>query len=354
MARTGSATLPLHYGKAPRWLFERMAALARQILAAIVAEAGQGELLKRLSDPYWFQTLGCVLGFDWHSSGVTTTVTGALKQGLTGMERELGLYIAGGKGAASRKTPQQIEQYSSITGLDPAQLVHASRLSAKVDSTAVQDGHQLYHHVFVFTAGGKWAVVQQGMDTKARTARRYHWLSDRVADFVDEPHAAVCSKDRGLHVLNMTAHESAGARDASAELAREHPDRLVREYTAPMRHQVSKEDIKPENLRRILVETYETQPVDFEALLGIRGVGPKSIRALSLLSELLYGKAPSWRDPARFSFAHGGKDGTPYPVDRRAYDRTILVMRRAIESARVGNKDKIDAVKRLHRFYTED
>lgn len=356
MGRTGVATLPLHYGKAPRWLFERMSALSREILLAVTAEFGPQELLGRMSDPYWFQALGCVLGFDWHSSGVTTTVTGALKEGLRGLEGELGLFMAGGKGSVSRKTPDQLRGFGDRFGVDPAPLVYASRMSAKVDNTAVQDGYQLYHHVFAFTRSGAWAVVQQGMNEENRMARRYHWFSGAMNDFVVEPHAAVCC-DRIEPALNLTAAESEEAREACAELAREIPEKVaaeiarIRSFAMPERHDVRPADVDPKRLHRTLVKTYDRQPEDFETLLGLEGVGPKTIRALSLVSEIVYGKAPSYRDPARFSFAHGGKDGTPFPVDRPAYDRTIDVMKSAIERARMGNRDRLDAIKRLSRFY---
>ncbi len=356
MGRTGFATLPLHYGKAPRWLFARMAALSREIILAITGEFGPRELLARISDPYWFQALGCVLGFDWHSSGVTTTVTGALKEGLRGLEEEAGVFLAGGKGAASRKTPAQIEELSALSGVDPAPLVYASRISAKVDNAAVQDGYQLYHHVFAFTGSGEWAVVQQGMNEESRTARRYHWFSGSLADIVVEPHAAVCC-DRVGPALNLTAEESEGARTACAEIARETPEKVaaeiekIRSLAMPDRHQVTPADIDPKRLHRTLIATFERQPEDFETLLGLGGVGPKTIRALSLVSEIVYGKPPSYRDPARFSFAHGGKDGTPFPVDRKAFERTIDVMKKAIESAKVGNPFRLEAIRRLTRFY---
>ncbi|MGD2080481.1 MAG: DUF763 domain-containing protein [Nitrospirota bacterium] len=354
MPRTGIATLPLHHGKAPRWLFSRMSALAGEISEAVVSEFGREGFLGRLSDPYWFQALGCALGFDWHSSGLTTTVTGALKEGLRGRERELGVFIAGGKGAVSRKTPEQIITLGERHMVDPGPLVYASRMSAKVDNSAVQDGYRLYHHVLVFSRGGEWAVVQQGMNPADRTARRYHWLSGKVQSFVVEPHSAVCSDRRGLRALNMTAGASAEVRELSTRIAGQHPDKVLREINLPLRHGVNLSDIRPERLRSVLIKTYERQPRDFEALLGIRGVGPKTVRALSLLSELLYGRAPSYEDPARYSFAHGGKDGTPYPVDRPTYDRTIEVLRGAISSARVGRTERINALKRLNRYFRED
>jgi hypothetical protein len=355
-AKTGIATLPLHYGRAPRWLFERMRLLSREIVIAIVTEFGTRELLLRLSDPYWFQALGCILGFDWHSSGLTTTVTGALKEGIKDISHDIGLYIAGGKGAASRKTPSEIEGAGNRIDIDPSKLVYASKMSAKVDNAALQDGYQLYHHVFVFTKTGSWSVIQQGMRETDRTARRYHWLGEAVTDFVDEPHSAICCDTRG-EVLNMVARESGEARIVSARLAQEKPEMVVKELekirrlTLPSHHHVDRADINPKYLNKILLKTYESQPGNFEQLLSIEGVGPKTIRALSLLSELMYGKAPSYHDPVRFSFAHGGKDGHPYPVDRKTYDTTISVMKKAIESANVGNRDKIDAVKRLVNYF---
>lgn len=333
-----------------------MSALSREIAIAIAGEYGAGELLARISDPYWFQALGCVLGFDWHSSGLTTTVTGALKEGLRGIEGELGVFVAGGKGAASRKTPDQIAAHGELSGVDPAPLIYASRMSAKVDNTAVQDGYQLYHHVFLFTKSGTWAVVQQGMNEDTRTARRYHWFSDSVTDYVVEPHAAVCC-DRVGPSLNLVATESEDARQACAELAREPPEKVVaeigriRSLAMPMRHDVRAADVDPGRLYRTLTRTYDRQPEDFERLLGLEGVGPKTIRALSLVSEIVYGKAPCYRDPARFSFAHGGKDGTPFPVNKPVYDRTIETMKLAIQSAKIGNTARLEAVRRLARFY---
>lgn len=356
MPRTGTTTLPLHYGSAPRWLFERMVALSREIVCAVTAEFGPKELLAKLSDPYWFQALGCVLGFDWHSSGLTTTVTGALKEGVRGLEGELGLFLAGGKGAASRKTPSQIEEFGEREGIVPAPLVYASRMSAKVDNTAVQDGYRLYHHVFAFTKNGEWAVVQQGMNASDRTARRYHWFGDAAKEFVVEPHAAVCC-DRKGPTLNLVAAESEAAREVCTELSKEPPEKIagdlrkITSYGMPGRHGITPADIDPKKLYRTLVRTYDRQPENFEVLLGMEGVGPKTVRALSLVSEIIYGKAPSYRDPARFSFAHGGKDGTPFPVDRPVYDRTVQAMRKAIGAAKVGNRERLEAVRRLSRFY---
>ena len=315
--RTGVANLPLHYGKAPRWLFDRMVKLSREITTVIVADFGPEEMLRRLSDPYWFQSLGCILGFDWHSSGVTTTLCGALKEGLKGLERNLGLFVAGGKGKTSRRTPSEIESWGELLSLNPAPLVYASRMSAKVDSSAVQDGYQLYHHAFLFTSNGSWAVIQQGMNENNRYARRYHWLGEAMTDFVNEPHSAILSEARGK-ALNLTAGESEPSRMTIADIAsNDKPEKTLAELkriktlNLPSRHQIVIDDLHPDSLSKIILSAYERQPQDFEQLLGLSGVGPKTIRALSLISELVYGVAPSYRDPARYSFAHGGKDGIP-------------------------------------------
>jgi hypothetical protein len=355
MSRTGLAHLPLHGGKAPRYLFERMVPLAREIVIFIAAEFGIEEVLRRLSDPYWFQAFGCVLGFDWHSSGLTTTVCGALKEGLRGTENELGIFVAGGKGAASRKTPGEITLACERIGLDPAPLVYASRISAKVDNSAVQDGYQLYHHSFVFTAQGTWCIVQQGMSGETAMARRYHWHSDEVDDYVSEPHAAICC-DRLAPTLDLVAEESAAVRSAAAVLAAGKPEVTLQALQhlplleLPRRHAVAPIDIDPRYLHKILLRTYQAAPADFEALLSIEGVGAKTLRALALTSELVYGTGASRKDPARYSFAHGGKDGTPYPVDRATYDKTIEVMRNALNGARVDRSEKVRAFRRLSEF----
>jgi hypothetical protein len=355
-----------------------MVRLSREIVIYLASEYVSSEVLRRLSDPFWFQAFGCVLGFDWHSSGVTTTVCGAVKEGLKDVDRELGFFAAGGKGSASRKTPQQIAEVCDRLGRDAQPLVYASRTAAKVDSAAVQDGYQLYHHVFFFTTAGEWCVVQQGMSDASRSARRYHWLSDSVKSFVDEPHEAVCCDARG-ETLNLVAHENDGVRRASAQLAAEKPDvaldalRVRRSafgvrgsrsgstgsgstgslpfLEMPARHAVLPElDIASRYLEKILVKTYERAPQDFESLLGIEGVGPKTLRALALASELLHGTPATLRDPARFSFAHGGKDGTPFPVDKLTYDRTIEILNKAINRSAIDRSEKVAAFKRLAAF----
>jgi hypothetical protein len=332
-----------------------MVRLAREVLAHLVAEYGPEEVLRRLSDPFWFQAFGCVLGFDWHSSGVTTTVCGALKEAVRGREADFGLYVAGGKGGTSRKTPAEIGAACELLAQEPAPLVQASKLAAKVDNTAVQDGHQLYHHTFVFTPAGSWCVVQQGMSDRTRTARRYHWLSEGLASFVDEPHAAVCCDIRGAE-LNMVASDSAAARAAVTELAAQPPHELLSLFERvpslfmPARHRLALADVDPGRLHKVLLRTYEQPPEDFSGLLGTPGLGPKSLRALALTAELIYGAPASTRDPARFAFAHGGKDGTPHPVDRAAYDTTIDVLHRALSRAKVDHPERASALKRLMTF----
>lgn len=334
-----------------------MERLAPAVVEAIVLEHGPSEVLRRLSDPHWFQAFGCVLGFDWHSSGVTTTVCGALRSGLAGREADTGIWVAGGKGKASRRTPAELLSIANRTGLDGEALVHNSRMSARVDTAAVQDGFGLYHHSFFVTSEGEWAVVQQGMRERDTTARRYHWLGSQVTDRVREPHAAIASERAAGAVLDLTAAASDRARTAVAELAREEPDRIARELDRltvlemPRNHAVDvRRDIDPRHLRKVLLATYQAAPADFEEVLGVPGVGAKGVRALVLLAELLYGTPASTRDPARFSFAHGGKDGHPYPVDRGAYDGTVRYLRGALDRARIGRGDRVHALKRLARW----
>jgi hypothetical protein len=347
----------LHYGKVPPWLFGRMSQLAREITVVTVTEFGVEEILRRLSDPFWFQAFGCVLGYDWHSSGVTTTVCGAFKEGMRGLEEELGLFVAGGKGRTSRKTPAEIEHSGHLLNVNPSALVYASRMSAKVDNSALQDGYQLYHHCFFFAKDGSWAVVQQGMNENNRYARRYHWLGERVSDFVCEPEAAICSQAKG-DALNLVAAESAKAREVITDVATaEKPDRIVgqlnnlKTLNLPRRPHISPEDIHPDRLSKILLSAYERKPENFEALLALDGMGAKTLRALSLISELVYDIPVSVRDPASYSFAHGGKDGYPYPVDRKTYDSSIQFLTQALKKARIGDRDKLEAFRRLRAWH---
>ena len=359
MPRIGVANLPLHSGKTPRWLFDSMVKLAREVTAAIIEEFGPAEMLTRLSDPCWFQAFGCVLGFDWHSSGVTTTVCGALKEAMKGHQRDLGLFITGGKGGTSRKTPDEIRLLSKKFSLSQLtdKLIYSSRISAKVDNTALQDGYRLYHHNFFFVKDGRWAVVQQGMNPCTGWARRYHWLSSSIKDIVCEPHSAIVC-DRRRNTINLVAKESETARDASANLACEPPAAITREMdkiknlNLPQEHRLLLDSIKTKNLNKVLISTYERQPGDFEALLGISGVGPKTIRALALLSELIYNAKVSKRDPVSYSFAHGGKDGRPFPVDRVTYERSIEILNSAIRQSRLGFTEKKEAFKRLYSYWS--
>jgi hypothetical protein len=370
-----TADLPLHSGRAPAWLFRRMVSMAGAIGTLIVRDAGPLELLRRLSDPFWFQAFGCVLGFDWHSSGVTTTVCGALKEAASQCGADLGLVVCGGKGATSRKTPEEIRRTCEHTGDSADTLVYASRLAAKVDGAAVQDGYTLYHHVFLFAPGtGTWAVVQQGMSAATGTARRYHWLSEVMPAFVSEPHAAVACDRRG-DVLNLVAGEAAAHRDALAQLGREHPERVLREIqpllrqeylplfdgpspppgpgadlTMPVRHSLAVANLKPASVKKVLLQTYEHQAGDFESLLGEPGIGPQALRSLSLIAEVVYNAPASRRDPAAYSFAHGGKDGHPYRVNRALYDADIDRLREAVSRARVGYSDKVEALRALAFF----
>ena len=357
--KTGIAHLPLHSGKAPSWLFQRMKALSVEITSILIDAHGTSGMLQRISDPFWFQAFGCALGFDWHSSGVTTTVCGALKEGMKGIGKELGFYVAGGKGRTSRKTPQEIEAICDERSMNGTPLIYASRMAAKVDSAAVQDGYQIYHHCFFFTNQGSWAVVQQGMNEGTRYARRYHWLSQGMKDFVCEPHWAICC-DQKRGGLNLVAQESCPSREAIAAISNEKPEWIIHEGTKVNQlflsksHPVPLETIRLQRLEKTFRQIHEQAPADFEALLRIPGVGPKTLQALSLISELIYGVKPSFRDPTRFSFAHGGKDGHPYPVDRKTYDQTIAILGEAIEKARIGAREKVEALERLRHFANPD
>ncbi|MBI5159323.1 DUF763 domain-containing protein [Candidatus Micrarchaeota archaeon] len=361
--RTGTADLPLHGGKAPPWLFKRMVKLSGAIVEALEFEYGVNEVLKRLSDPYWFQAFACAIGFDWHSSGTTTTACGALKLALNGKEEEYGVSVGGGKGKASRKTPEEIRKVGGeVFGLSEASvegLVKASVLSAKVDNSCVQDDYQLYHHCLFFTEKGEWCVVQQGMNEENRYARRYHWLGEKVESFVNEPHSAICCDERKKQALNMVARESSEARKASVDLVKDNPEHLKKYFmkgqsclndfdslVMPAHHPVLPCDLSEKDFA-VLKSAYELQPENYEELFCLKGIGAKKIRALALLSDLLFGVKASWNDPVKYSFAHGGKDGYPYPVDRQAYDYSIETLKQAVENAKLGEKEKYEAVKRL-------
>ena len=371
--KTGIATIPLDYGKCPRWLFERMKRLARGISLAIVEEFGQEEFLKRLSDPVWFQSLGCVLGFDWNSSGLTTTTLGALKEALRGIEDELGIYVCGGKGKVSRKTPEEIKMIGIARGFEFFEhLILASKLTAKVDSCLIQDGFQIYHHNFIFTKNGDFVVIQQGMNIKFQKARRYHWLSFKIKKFTQEPHSGIIS-DLRLKPLNLIAKESKENKKISLELIKEEPKTFLKDISSiverenslmvQMRfsnfcqlelrnrefywHPIVKERFNLKRLKKIIEKIHFLKPENFEKLLMIEGVGPRTIRALSLVAEIIYGARPSFEDPARYSFAHGGKDGTPYYVNKKVYDKTIKVIEKGIEISKISLREKEKAKERL-------
>lgn len=355
--KSGDITLPLHGGKAPQWLMQRMIRLSRSIFYLLTCEFGKEEVLRRLSDPIWFQSLGCLLGFDWHSSGVTTTVTYAIKEGLKVYADELGIFVAGGKGRHSVLVPEEVKESAQKKGFDPDKIIYASKLSAKVDSVLLQDGYNLYHHVIVYTSDGMWCVIQQGMNEALRLARRYHWISENVRSFVCEPHAGIISDRKEKSVIDITARSASNSRDVILELVKNPPDQTVKlyekalSYKLPLRHYILVKDMRPENLKKILLKTYENPPANFELLTATRGLGPMSMRALALIADVIYGAKPSYNDPVVYSFAHGGKDGYPYFVRRDVYDRSIQVLERAIRNAKLGYKEEMDALRRLSNLF---
>lgn len=344
MRRTGVSDLPLHQGKCPPWLFKRMRRLAGSISEIVIHEFGTDGFLERISNPYFFQSFGCVIGFDWHSSGVTTTTMGALKESLD--PEEHGIAVLGGKGKASKETISEIEDMSQIFPLTEnvsEHLKHTSRMAAKVDTSAVQDGYNLYHHNFILSEKGNWSVIQQGMNPENRYARRYHWLSRDVESFVEEPHTAICCDHTGRS-LNMVEKNSREARKLSVDMVKDSLPEIKKYLMMGKFHWINK------NVFSKLRDLNEFQPRDYEELLAFGGVGPKTIRALVLTSKLIYGTEASWKDPVKFSFAVGGKDGTPYPVEREAYDRENEILRNAIEESRAGRKEKLHAIRRLENF----
>lgn len=353
LMRTGIATFGLDTGRCPPWLFARMKRLGRLITEAIVYEFGPKEFLRRMSDPFFFQSFGSVLAFDWNASGLTTTTTGALKEALRGTERTLGIFIAGGKGKTSRKTPGDIQNFAYRFPLNPSPLIYASKMSAKVDNSAVQDGFQLYHHTFLFTKDGTWTVVQQGMNPSASPgqgqARRYHWMSEGVQNFVEEPHTGISDtetdKDKGeSKVLNLIDKQSRQTKEVATELVSKNLSTLIGDIKVL---DMVKMPFDRKRLEKTLRIANERAPENFEKLLGIQGVGAKTIRAVSLVAEIVYGAKPSWQDPARYTYAHGGKDNIPYPVDRATYDQSIKVLERAVRKARLGYWERLRALKKL-------
>ncbi|PBB85584.1 MULTISPECIES: DUF763 domain-containing protein [unclassified Mesorhizobium] len=370
--RSGSADLPLHGGRVPKWLGERMTKLGAVLCEAIIHHYGRDELLRRLAHPFWFQSFGAVMGMDWHSSGITTSVIGALKRGLNPMAGELGIHVCGGRGAHSRKTPGELLAIGDHVGLDGAALATASRLVAKVDSAAVQDGFDLYLHGFIVTDDGRWVVVQQGMNGDARQARRYHWLSEGLTSFVDQPHAAIEGERQG-EIVNLTDHRAEKARSGQiallktmspekilAELAvlEPQPERakpeiglaaqpLLPHLVMPAHHDVRESDIVMRRLHGNISAAIDSGPKDFPELLLVPGVGPRTVRALAMVSEVVHGAPCRFSDPARFSLAHGGKDRHPFPVPLKVYDETISVLKSAVSKARLGREEELQALKRL-------
>jgi hypothetical protein len=350
MKRSGTADLPLHYGAVPPWLAERMAKLGRAITEVILMEYGKADYIRRLSEPCWFQSLGAVMGMDWHSSGITTSVLGALKKAINPLSKELGIYICGGKGSHSRQVPNELLAIGEQTGLNAQQLVRCSKLSAKVDNTAIQDGFQLYLHNFIVSNEGEWTVIQQGLNDATGTARRYHWHSQQLQSFVNEPHTAICGLQAG-NILNLVDNEAEPTRSGILTLSNnESPNDLlveIQHLTMPAHHEVQAKDVDLKRLGAMLWLTHEKKPADFEELLLLEGMGPRTLQSLALVSEVIHGTNTRFKDPARFAFAHGGKDGHPFPVPTKVYDETINVLHKAVEKAKIGQSDKLQAIKKL-------
>lgn len=355
MKRSGSADLPLHYGYVPQWLYERMAKLGLAVVEVVLSDYGKEEVVRRMSDPFWFQCFGAVMGMDWHSSGVTTSVMGALKKAINPNAKSLGLYIAGGKGKLSRETPNELLKISDSTGLNGIELVRASKLSAKVDNTALQDGYQLYTHNFILTDRGQWAVVQQGMNVANKTARRYHWHSENLTSFVNEPHSGIEGINQG-RILNLTANSAEPNRNGILDISHTNSEKIMSDFARlilPQHHDIQAKDVDLKRLGALLAMTREAPPENFEELLLLKGVGPRTLQSLSLVSEVIHGAPSRFQDPARFAFAHGGKDGHPFPVPLKIYDETISILQKGIEKAKLGRSEEIKSLKKLHQLMTK-
>jgi len=349
--RTGHADLPLHYGQVPPWLAQRMSLLGGAITESIIQNYGKSEVLKRLSDPFWFQALGCVMGMDWHSSGITTSVLGALKKAVNPKSKELGIYFCGGKGKFSRQTPAELLAIADKTGLNGNELVRCSKLSAKVDNNAIQDGFQLYLHSFIVADNGEWAVVQQGMNDNEGMARRYHWHSTGLQSFTETPHTSIYGKNQGL-ILNLTDADAKQSKAGMLEIVKEDPMHIIPEIKTilmPRHHDLHISDVNLKRLGTVLAVAHEKELRDFESLLLLEGVGPRAVQSLALVSEVIHGTPSRFTDPARFSFAHGGKDGHPFPVPTKVYDETIDILRDSVNKAKVGNTEKQEAIKNLSK-----
>jgi uncharacterized protein len=352
MKRSGIADLPLHGGRVPAWLAERMVTLGTAISESVIHHYGRAALLSRLSDPFWFQALGSVMGMDWHSSGITTSVVGALKRGLNPRAHELGVYVCGGRGRHSRNTPHELRQVADRTGMDGDALVRTSRLTARVDNNAIVDGFQIYLHSFILTAEGDWAVVQQGMNDASGLARRYHWHSASVIDFTAEPHSAIVGQHAGT-ITNLVDRRAGPAQDALLAITRTDPAHTladVRRLVMPARHDVRAADVDEKRLGAVLAMAHVRELRDFASLLLLEQLGPRTLQSLALIAEVVHGAPTRFSDPARFSFAHGGKDGHPFPVPLKVYDESLAVLRRALNDARLGNADKMQGFARLDSF----
>ena len=336
----------------PPWLAERMTRLGTAIVENVIHHYGTSALLSRLSDPFWFQALGTVMGMDWHSSGITTSVLGALKRGLNPRSRELGISVCGGRGRHSRKTPQELQTYAERTGLDGNALARSSRLAARVDNNAIQDGFQLYLHSFVIASDGEWTIIQQGMNPDTALARRYHWHSSSVRDFINEPHTGIVGEHQGV-IVNLVDARSKPAQQAMLETVRGSPDdnlEHIRRLVMPAHHDVRSDNVDLHRLGAVLALAHERELSDFASLLLVEGLGPRTLQSLALVAEVIHGAPTRFSDPARFSFAHGGKDGHPFPVPLKTYDETIGFMRRSLEAAKVGHSERIDGMRRLDRL----
>src|SRR6266480_1833931 len=352
MKRSGVADLPLHGGHVPQWLAERMTRLGTAITETIIYDYGTSAYLSRLSDPFWFQALGAVMGMDWHSSGITTSVMGALKRGLGPRADELGLYICGGRGRFSRNTPNELRQISERRGFDGEALVRTSRLTARIDNNAIADGFQIYLHSFVLTANGEWAVVQQGLNDRSGMARRYHWHSATVKDFVNEPHTGIVGQHQGT-IMNLVDAQARPAQTAMLDMVRENPERTLsaaRHLRMPGRHEVCATDIGLKRLGAVLAVAHERDLHNFAELLRLEKLGPRTLQSLALVAEVVHGAPSRFDDPARFSFAHGGKDGHPFKVPLKTYDASLDFLRNSLDRARVGDREKLDGFRRLNRF----
>ena len=349
MKRSGFADLPLHGGRVPRWLSDRMEKLGTAIVESVVYHYGTPEFLSRLSDPFWFQALGAVMGMDWHSSGITTSVLGALKRGLNPRSHELGIFVCGGRGRQSRHTPSELLAVAERQDLDGQQLVRASRLTAKIDNNAIADGFQIYLHSFIVTAAGDWTVVQQGLNDETGLARRYHWHSAAVRDFTCEPHTAIVGENGGT-ILNLVDRRAKPAQQALLEIASQAPEQTLREIprlVMPAHHEVRVKDVDLKRLGAVLAVSHERQLRDFASLLLVENLGPRTLQTLALVAEVIHGTPSRFSDPARFSFALGGKDGHPFPVPLKTYDESLDVLRKSLDAAKLGHTDKLEGFKRL-------